>query len=139
MWYYMSKDSTFILIILGLTTAMILSFSVAAQKNINVTENNLNPNNTTLNNTSLSNVKANNTSQDVVSQNNETNRYPVSSQTNVSSGLYKSQMDNGTKTGQNVNEAGHARYTIQLGSLAKNATNKPGKDLEKVVFICNIM
>ena len=48
-------------------------------------------------------------------------------------------MDNSTKTGQNVNEAGPSRYTIQLGSLAKSATNKPGKDLEKVVFICNIM
>jgi hypothetical protein len=48
-------------------------------------------------------------------------------------------MGNGTEMGQTVNEAGRARYTINLGSLAKKATNKPGKDLEKVVFICNIM
>jgi hypothetical protein len=68
MWYCMLKDSMSILVILGLTMAMILSLAASAQKNINVTENNLTLNNTTLNNTSLGNIKANNTSLDAVLQ-----------------------------------------------------------------------
>jgi hypothetical protein len=107
----MLKDSMSLLVILCLTTTMILSVATTAQKNMNITGNNLNVSNTLLNDTSSSNIETNNASQ----------------------------IDNSTKMGQAIDKTGHAKYTINLGSLAKKEINKAGKDLEKVVFICNIV
>ena len=126
MWYCMLKDSMSILVILCLTVVMILSVASTAQKNMNITGNDINASNTLLNNTLLSNIIANNTSLNPIFNNGATN-------------VYAYNMGNGTKMGQAIDRTGHAKYTNNLGSLAKNETNKPGKDLEKVVFICNIV
>lgn len=140
----MPNKSLSILVILGLTAAMVLSFATVAQKNISMTENSLTKNsltwnNTSLNKISLSNIDANNTSISALSKGSEINGYPRSSPTNVPSVLNASQMDNGTKMAQTVNETIHQRHSINLGSLAKNEINKPGRDLERVFFICNIV
>jgi hypothetical protein len=116
----MFKKFRFLLIILGLAIVMIILLpSAPALENINAT-----PNNAT--------AKVSNVTSNEVSFNNETNR---SSPIKNSSVLYTSPIANGTEAGQATNATEQARYSFKLGS----ASHKPVKDLEKVVFICNIM
>jgi hypothetical protein len=135
----MFRKFRFLLVILGLAMVMIILFpSVSALENINATPNNATAKNTGLRDITLNSTLAINMTSKI-SSNNDTNRYPISSPTKNSSILYTSQIANGTEMRQAINATGHARYTINLGSLARQARPKPVKDLEKVVFICNIV
>ena len=112
----MLKKSMISLVVLGLVMVLIILLPVTpAKENISATPSNATAKNTGLNNTTLYGTLKN------------------------SSILYTSQIANGTEMRQAINATGHARYTINLGSLARQANPKPGKDLEKVVFICNIV
>jgi hypothetical protein len=136
----MLKKFRFLLVILGLGIAMIILLpSVSALENINATPNNVTAKNTGLNNTTLKSTIASNMTSNTVSSNNDTNRYHITPPTKNSSILYTPQIADGTEMRQAINATGHARYSFKLGSLASKARHKPVKNLEKVVFICNII
>jgi hypothetical protein len=116
----MLKKFRFLQVILGLAIVMIILLpSAPALENINAT-----PNNAT--------AKSSNVTSYAVSFDNETN---ISSPMKNSSVLYTFPIANSTNMVQATNATEQARYSFKLGS----ASHKPVKDLEKVVFICNIM
>ena len=133
----MLKKFMSLLVILGLVMVMIILLPAApALENINATPRNATAKNIGLNDTTLNSTIKNNMTSSAVSFNNDTNR---STPMKNSSILYTSQIANGSDMGQATNATGHARYSFRLGSLASQASHKPVKDLEKIVFICNII
>ncbi|VVB63134.1 Uncharacterised protein [uncultured archaeon] len=133
----MLKKFRFHLVILVLAIVIIILLpSVPALEDINATPNNATAKNIELNDMMLNSTIKNNMTSNAVSINNNTNR---SAPIKDSSILYTPSIANGTDIGQVINATGHARYSFKLGSLDSQTTHKPVKDLERVVFICNIM
>lgn len=104
------------LVILGIGMIMIILLPVSpALESINATSSNGTTKSTELNNTILSSTMKN------------------------SSIMYTSHISNNTGMRYVINDTGNARYSFKLGSLESQAGHKPVRNLEKVVFICNIV